>query len=109
MGRKIKYVTINVPEETRDKIKFICDRANLKISAFLKELIDEFFESSSMFERIAIIYTGESGKLIVNFIGKSNMITGTFSAKTMTPDSEIDKIVQQKIGEELKARNEENE
>lgn len=106
-----EYTTVSVPIETLEQINHICKCAKgMKHSKFLEELIAEIYEASSEYNKMAIMYTGERGKLQIHFIGKSDLILGSFQMPMDATDEEVDKRVKQEVESELdRKRAEEND
>jgi len=107
---KRKHTTVSMPIETAEQLDHICKITNdIKKSKFLEELIGEIYEASGEYTKMAVMYTGERGKLQIHFIGKSNLVLGSFQMPTDATDEEVDKRVKEEVEKQLnQKRAEEN-
>lgn len=100
-----KYTTVSVTKETLAQINHICKVAKgMKKAKFMEELINEIYEASGEFTKMAIMYDSERGKIQIHFIGKSNLVAGAFQMPTETSDREVDAEVKQRVESELNRR-----
>lgn len=100
-----KFTTVSVPIETAEQLDHICKIAKgIKKSKFLEELISEIYEASSEYSKMAIMYTGERGKLQIHFIGKSDLVVGSFQMPMEATDEEIDKRVKEEVEKQFEER-----
>jgi len=73
--------TVRLDLETRDKLRYLSKIMGKKQITFLKELVDEIFESVVSFETLNITYSRHWESLKLDFRGRSRMVRGIDTVK----------------------------
>lgn len=92
--QNIKYKSLMLDAETKQKIQYMARAQNKSMSALLREIIEELFVQSSEFKKCIMCVAGHSGSVTFAFSGKSTLIFGT--AQT---DEEMKRQVEDQLNE----------
>ena len=106
--KKVKFVTLNVTEETKAKVTHMAKILGpIKISALVEAIIDDIYDAVSEFSKAFMVSDVRGNKAQFIFVGKSNLISGHFSGSTTESDESVDKRVKSEVDKEIQKRNEE--
>ena len=99
MAENKVFRTIKLEELSFSQLSFICDRLGKKKSVFMKELLEQLFDIFSDLKPNSanIFYLGSGNQLIINAVGQSYLVTGSFQKPANAPDSEIDYEVRKRV------------
>lgn len=111
MPKNKVFKTIKVEEKSFSQLSFICDRLGKKKSIFMKELLENLFDIfSDLKPKTAnIFYLPTGNKLIINAVGQSYLITGTFPMPTEATPEQVDSEVKRLCEETFSKDYEEKE
>jgi len=110
MPRNKVFKTVKLEEESFSQLSFICDRLGKKKSVFMRELLEQLFDIfSDLKPKTAnIFYLPTGNKLIINAVGQSYLVTGTFPMPTEATPEQVDSEVKRLCEEAFDANKEVN-
>lgn len=72
--KKIKYKSLMIDSETKERIEAMAKAQNKKMSVLIKEVFDLLFDQSNEFNPCIMVSDGHSGKVVFGFSGHSALV-----------------------------------
>src|SRR3989304_5394598 len=99
-----KYKTVAMKDSTYDRLSEICEKVGKAKTEILSEIINEIYILVAKRDNVNISFKHDLIADLLSVQLTDRVISGSFEVPSSMPNSEVDKLVHEKIEKEIKGK-----